>query len=76
MRTTTLSHTFQPEGPPRPHPNITYQPRHASLPPEHVCTENLMPFLKQLPCIAAIGIAALLIHIGSSTQIGTERVSM
>lgn len=34
--------------------------RHASLPAEHVCTENLTPFLKLLPCKAQSGLAALL----------------
>lgn len=34
--------------------------RHASLPAEHVCTENLTPFLKLLPCKSAAGIASLL----------------
>ena len=61
MRTTTPSHSFRPEGSlPRFQPNATYQLRHASLPSEHVCTENLTPFLRQLPCKAAAGIAVLL----------------
>jgi phosphatidylinositol glycan class T len=34
--------------------------RHATLPAERVCTENLTPFLKLLPCPARAGIAALL----------------
>ncbi|KAJ7619534.1 Gpi16 subunit GPI transamidase component [Roridomyces roridus] len=34
--------------------------RHASLPSEHVCTENLTPFLKLLPCKSLSGIATLL----------------
>lgn len=34
--------------------------RHASLPSEHVCTENLTPFLKLLPCKSLSGIASLL----------------
>ncbi|KAF8621302.1 hypothetical protein AX15_007900 [Amanita polypyramis BW_CC] len=34
--------------------------RHASLPSEHVCTENLTPFLKLLPCKSYSGIASLL----------------
>lgn len=33
---------------------------HASLPSEHVCTENLTPFLKLLPCKGFSGIASLL----------------
>ena len=54
-------HSFQPESTlPHFHPNTTYRLRHASLPSEHICTGNLTPFLKQLPCKAATGIAALL----------------
>ncbi|KAJ7076037.1 Gpi16 subunit GPI transamidase component [Mycena belliarum] len=34
--------------------------RHAALAAEHVCTENLTPFLKLLPCKARAGIAQLL----------------
>jgi phosphatidylinositol glycan class T len=34
--------------------------RHATLPAERVCTENLTPFLKLLPCPACAGVAALL----------------
>ncbi|KAF9014895.1 GPI transamidase component GPI16 [Cyathus striatus] len=34
--------------------------RHASLPSEHVCTENLTPLLKLLPCKSLSGIASLL----------------
>jgi phosphatidylinositol glycan class T len=34
--------------------------RHATLPAERVCTENLTPFLKLLPCPARAGVAALL----------------
>jgi phosphatidylinositol glycan class T len=34
--------------------------RHATLPAERVCTENLTPFLKLLPCPAHAGVAALL----------------
>ncbi|PFH53295.1 hypothetical protein AMATHDRAFT_137876 [Amanita thiersii Skay4041] len=34
--------------------------RHASLPSEHVCTENLTPFLKLLPCKSRSGLASLL----------------
>lgn len=34
--------------------------RHASLPSENVCTENLTPFLKLLPCKSHAGLAALL----------------
>jgi phosphatidylinositol glycan class T len=34
--------------------------RHATLPSENVCTENLTPFLKLLPCKSHAGLAALL----------------
>ncbi|KZS93864.1 Gpi16 subunit, GPI transamidase component [Sistotremastrum niveocremeum HHB9708] len=37
-----------------------YHLRHASLPSEHVCTENLTPFLKLLPCKSSSGLASLL----------------
>ncbi|KZT12249.1 Gpi16 subunit GPI transamidase component [Laetiporus sulphureus 93-53] len=59
QRTTSPVITFQPEG---SLPNWTYphQLRHATLPSEHVCTENLTPFLKLLPCKSLSGIAALL----------------
>lgn len=43
-----------------PNINIPYQLRHASLASEHVCTENLTPFLKLLPCKSLSGIATLL----------------
>ena len=59
QRTTSPVLTFQPEG---SLPNFTYphQLRHATLPSEHVCTENLTPFLKLLPCKSLSGIASLL----------------
>ncbi|KAL7279582.1 hypothetical protein ACG7TL_005984 [Trametes sanguinea] len=59
QRTTSPTLTFQPEG---SLPNFTYphQLRHATLPSEHVCTENLTPFLKLLPCKSLSGIAHLL----------------
>lgn len=34
--------------------------RYATMPSEHVCTENLTPFVKLLPCKAHVGIASLL----------------
>ncbi|KAJ2353933.1 Subunit of the glycosylphosphatidylinositol transamidase complex-like protein [Coemansia sp. RSA 2618] len=34
--------------------------RHGFLPRENVCTENLTPWIKQLPCQAQSGVAALL----------------
>ena len=59
QRTTSPALTFQPEG---SLPNFTYphQLRHATLPSEHVCTENLTPFRKLLPCKSLSGIASLL----------------
>ena len=59
QRTTSPTLTFQPEG---SLPNFTHphQLRHATLPSEHVCTENLTPFLKLLPCKSLSGIAHLL----------------
>ncbi|KAI0369392.1 Gpi16 subunit GPI transamidase component [Pilatotrama ljubarskyi] len=59
QRTTSPALTFQPEG---SLPNFTHphQLRHATLPSEHVCTENLTPFLKLLPCKSLSGIASLL----------------
>ncbi|EGR44234.1 uncharacterized protein TRIREDRAFT_70823 [Trichoderma reesei QM6a] len=52
--------SFQPEG---DHPNSTLQSTrllHGVLPHEVVCTENLTPFLKMLPCKGKAGIASLL----------------
>ncbi|KAI0738852.1 Gpi16 subunit GPI transamidase component [Daedaleopsis nitida] len=59
QRTTSPILTFRPEG---SLPNFTHphQLRHAILPSEHVCTENLTPFLKLLPCKSRSGIASLL----------------
>ncbi|KAI0747388.1 Gpi16 subunit, GPI transamidase component-domain-containing protein [Fomes fomentarius] len=61
QRTTSPVLTFEPEG---TLPNFThpqqFQFRHAILPTEHVCTENLTPFLKLLPCKSLSGIASLL----------------
>lgn len=39
---------------------IPYALRYATLPSEHVCTENLTPFLKLLPCKSRAGLAKLL----------------
>ena len=39
---------------------IPYGLRYATLPSEHVCTENLTPFLKLLPCKSRAGLAELL----------------
>lgn len=59
LRTTSPKYAFRPEGsfPPTKNP---HRLRHASLPSEGVCTENLTPFLKLLPCKASSGIAHLL----------------
>lgn len=38
----------------------TQQLRHASHPSENVCTENLTPFIKLLPCKSSAGLASLL----------------
>jgi phosphatidylinositol glycan class T len=52
--------SFQPEG---DHPNTTLANTrllHGVLPHEVVCTENLTPFLKMLPCKGKAGIGSLL----------------
>ena len=52
--------SFQPEG---DHPNSTLASTHllhGTLPHEVVCTENLTPFLKLLPCKGKAGISSLL----------------
>ncbi|KAI0068973.1 Gpi16 subunit GPI transamidase component [Artomyces pyxidatus] len=61
QRTTSPTRAFPPTGdlPRLPAPHV-HRLRHATLPAEHVCTENLTPFLKLLPCPAHAGIAALL----------------
>ncbi|KAF6749392.1 GPI transamidase component GPI16 [Ephemerocybe angulata] len=58
LRTTSPTEVFHPEG---SLPSSTpHQLRHASHPSEHVCTENLTPFVKLLPCKASAGLATLL----------------
>jgi phosphatidylinositol glycan class T len=61
LHTTSPTRAFLPTGDlprlPTPH---AYTLRHATLPAERVCTENLTPFLKLLPCPSRAGIAALL----------------
>ncbi|KAF8340802.1 GPI transamidase component PIG-T [Amanita rubescens] len=64
QHTTSPALSFQPLG---SLPDFTthnktpyYALRHASLPYEHVCTENLTPFLKLLPCKSYSGLASLL----------------
>ncbi|GJE92588.1 Gpi16 subunit GPI transamidase component [Phanerochaete sordida] len=59
QRTTSPALTFQPEGD-LPLSSTTHALRHGTLPSERVCTENLTPFLKLLPCKARSGIATLL----------------
>ncbi|GBE90200.1 GPI transamidase component PIG-T homolog [Sparassis crispa] len=59
QRTTSPTLSFQPEGS-LPDWKAPHQLRHATLPSEHVCTENLTPFLKLLPCKSLSGIARLL----------------
>ncbi|KAF8817359.1 Gpi16 subunit, GPI transamidase component [Phlegmacium glaucopus] len=59
LRTTSPAQSFAPEGT-LPDWDLPHQVRHASLPSEHVCTENLTPFLKLLPCKSLSGIASLL----------------
>ncbi|KAI1798822.1 Gpi16 subunit, GPI transamidase component [Daldinia bambusicola] len=59
-RTTRPVMSFQPEG---DHSNTTLanmQLLHGVLPREVVCTENLTPFLKLLPCKGKAGISTLL----------------
>ncbi|TDL19217.1 Gpi16 subunit, GPI transamidase component [Rickenella mellea] len=58
-RTTSPSHSFKPEGH-LPKYSQPHRLRHATLPSENVCTENLTPFLKLLPCKSSSGIASLL----------------
>ncbi|KAF5360885.1 hypothetical protein D9756_004535 [Leucocoprinus leucothites] len=61
QRTTSPDRAFFPQGMlPDWSGNVTHQLRHASLPSEHVCTENLTPFLKLLPCKSLSGISSLL----------------
>ena len=61
QRTTSPADMFSPEGSlPSWRNDTSHTLRHATLPSEHVCTENLTPFLKLLPCKSLSGIAALL----------------
>lgn len=59
QRTTSPALTFRPEGSLPEWPS-NHELRHATLPSENVCTENLTPFLKLLPCKGLSGIASLL----------------
>lgn len=59
QRTTSPRSTFPPEGA-LPDWGLPHELRHASHASEHVCTENLTPFLKLLPCKSRSGLAMLL----------------
>ncbi|KAF9045933.1 Gpi16 subunit GPI transamidase component [Hymenopellis radicata] len=59
QRTTSPVLPFAPEGS-LPDWGVNHELRHASLASEHVCTENLTPFLKLLPCKSLSGAASLL----------------
>ncbi|KAG7097205.1 hypothetical protein E1B28_004576 [Marasmius oreades] len=59
QRTTSPQYAFPPEGT-IPDLGLPHQIRHASHASEHVCTENLTPFLKLLPCKSSSGLASLL----------------
>lgn len=58
-RTTKPVLSFQPSGT-HPTQNTSLHLLHGVLPGEVVCTENLTPFLKLLPCKGKAGIASLL----------------
>lgn len=59
-RTTRPVMTFQPEGDHRRADADKLRLLHGVLPGEVVCTENLTPFLKLLPCKGKAGISSLL----------------
>ncbi|KAF4122062.1 GPI-anchor transamidase subunit T [Geosmithia morbida] len=52
--------SFQPEGDHSPEALANSRLLHGVLPHEVVCTENLTPFIKMLPCKGKAGIASLL----------------
>ncbi len=61
QRTTSPTRSYFPQGVLHNwNGTATHELRHATLPSEHVCTENLTPFLKLLPCKSLSGIAGLL----------------
>jgi hypothetical protein len=61
QRTTSPTHSYFPQGIlPSWNGSSVHELRHGSMPSEHVCTENLTPFLKLLPCKSLSGIASLL----------------
>ncbi|KAF8609557.1 Gpi16 subunit GPI transamidase component [Ceratobasidium sp. AG-I] len=57
-RTVVPDIAFRPEG--DLPGDYSHSLRYASIPSENVCTENLTPFAKLLPCKAHVGIASLL----------------
>lgn len=59
-RTTQPVISFRPEGHHAPDALAASRLLHGVLPHEVVCTENLTPFLKMLPCKGKAGIASLL----------------
>ncbi|KAF8549084.1 Gpi16 subunit, GPI transamidase component [Imleria badia] len=59
-RTSSPASAFPLSSIPVHHDSIPYALRYATLPSEHVCTENLTPFLKLLPCKSRAGLARLL----------------
>lgn len=60
FNTVTPQMTFWPSSPIETKRNITSHLRYASLPREIVCTENLTPWKKLLPCESSRGFSALL----------------
>jgi phosphatidylinositol glycan class T len=83
---TTASSTSSSSGPSSPRAHPKYHLRHATLPSENVCTENLTPFIKLLPCSGKSGLSELLaphrlfdadwhslaVHVGWSPENGGE----
>ncbi|GAB7363461.1 hypothetical protein MBLNU230_g3733t1 [Neophaeotheca triangularis] len=59
-KTTRPVMSFDPEGTLNHGKNGTLHLMHGTLPHEVVCTENLTPFLKMLPCKGKAGISSLL----------------
>lgn len=60
MNTVTPQMPLWPMGAVKPSQNLTSQLRYASLPREIVCTENLTPWKKLLPCESSRGFSSLL----------------
>ncbi|KAG9313642.1 GPI transamidase component PIG-T [Chiua virens] len=59
-RTSSPASAFPLSSVPLHQQSLPYALRFAILPSEHVCTENLTPFLKLLPCKSRAGLAKLL----------------